>query len=144
MTTSSPISPRDLGLKERRFQSVKELEDAFNLQVRRLNEVYRYNRRDHDRLKQDILNAIEGGDISSITANEGLEGGGDSGDITVGIADGGVTTGKIANATILLEDLAQNGASSGDIMQWNGTAWVLVDLDTVINAAVVALLEVCP
>ena len=51
---SSPISPRDLALKEKRFQSVEDSEAAYNIMVRRLNEVYKYNRRDHDRLTEDV------------------------------------------------------------------------------------------
>lgn len=58
MALSSPVSPRDLGLKEKRFQSVEEVEAAYNLLVRRMNEVYKYNRRDHDRLTEDV------GDVS--------------------------------------------------------------------------------
>ncbi len=42
------MSPRDLGLKEKRFQSVKDAESAYNVMVRRLNETYKYNRIDHD------------------------------------------------------------------------------------------------
>ena len=51
---SSPISPRDLALKEKRFQSIEEVEAAYNILVRRLNDVYKYNRRDHDRLTEDV------------------------------------------------------------------------------------------
>ncbi len=55
---SSPISPRDLGLKEKRLQSIEAIEAAYNIMVRRLNDVYKYNRRDHDRLTEDV------GDVS--------------------------------------------------------------------------------
>ncbi len=51
---SSPVSPRDLALKEKKFSSIEDVEAAFNIAVRRLNEVYKYNRRDHDRLTQDV------------------------------------------------------------------------------------------
>ncbi len=54
MALSSPISPRDLALKEKRLQSIEEIEAAFNIMVRRLNDVYKYNRRDHDRLTEDV------------------------------------------------------------------------------------------
>ena len=35
-----------------------------------------------------------------------------------------ITTNHIANATILFTDIAQNGASSSQVPQWNGSAWV--------------------
>lgn len=60
MALSSPISPRDLALKEKRLQSIEEIEAAFNIMVRRLNEVYKYNRRDHDRLTEDVGDVGEG------------------------------------------------------------------------------------
>ena len=39
------------------------------------------------------------------------------------IATGAVETTEILNGTILLEDIGQNGCSSGEIMEWNGSAW---------------------
>lgn len=59
MALSSPVSPRDLGLKEKKFQSINDAEAAYNILVRRLNETYKYNRRDHDRLTEDV------GDVSA-------------------------------------------------------------------------------
>ncbi len=40
------------------------------------------------------------------------------------IADATVTSTDIANATIAAADLSSMGAASGQVMQWNGTAWV--------------------
>jgi len=40
------------------------------------------------------------------------------------IATGAITTSHIANNTILFSDLAQNGATSGQVPTWNGSAWV--------------------
>lgn len=40
------------------------------------------------------------------------------------IADGTVTSTDILNATISAADLSAMGAASGQVMQWNGTAWV--------------------
>ena len=34
-----------------------------------------------------------------------------------------VTTGKIADGTILFQDIGQNGATTGQVMKWTGTAW---------------------
>lgn len=59
---SSPASPRDLGLKEKRFQSIEEVEAAYNIMVHRLNEVYKYNRRDHVRLTEDVA-GVDGSNI---------------------------------------------------------------------------------
>ncbi len=42
------MSPRDLGLKEKTFRSVQDVEVAYNAAVHRLNETYKYNRIDHD------------------------------------------------------------------------------------------------
>jgi len=39
------------------------------------------------------------------------------------IANDAVTTAKIANATIIAEDLADMGAANDEILKWNGTAW---------------------
>ncbi|MFH1371604.1 MAG: hypothetical protein ABII09_10015 [Planctomycetota bacterium] len=43
------------------------------------------------------------------------------------IEDGAVTTSKILDGTILFADIGDNGASNGQIMKWNGTAWVVDD-----------------
>lgn len=40
------------------------------------------------------------------------------------IADNSVTSSKIANSSITFSDIAQNGATSGQVMKWNGSAWV--------------------
>ncbi len=40
------------------------------------------------------------------------------------IADGSVTTGKISDGTVGFIDINQNGATPGQIMKWNGSAWV--------------------
>lgn len=64
MALSSPVSPRDLGLKEKKFQSIEDSEAAYNLIVRRLNEVYKYNRRDHDRLTEDVEDVSGGGSLT--------------------------------------------------------------------------------
>jgi hypothetical protein len=39
------------------------------------------------------------------------------------IAAGAVGTSEIADASILAADLAQMGASSGEVLKWNGSAW---------------------
>jgi len=76
MPLSSPVSPRDLGLKEKQFQSFEQVEAAFNLMVKRLNNVYKYNRRDHDRLTEDVED-VSGGSASQgcrvyLTSNQAI------------------------------------------------------------------------
>ena len=46
------------------------------------------------------------------------------------IADDGVTTEKILGGTIQFSDIGQNGAASGQVMKWNGAAWVADDDQT--------------
>ena len=47
------------------------------------------------------------------------------------IADGSITGSKLASGTVLLSNLAQDSANSGDVVQWNGTAWVPLPLTLV-------------
>lgn len=39
------------------------------------------------------------------------------------ISHAAVTTDKIENGTIMFEDIASNGATTDDVMMWNGSAW---------------------
>ncbi|WP_350287987.1 hypothetical protein, partial [uncultured Croceitalea sp.] len=49
---------------------------------------------------------------------------------TTELADGAVTSAKIADDAVTLSKI-ENGTSSGQVIQWNGTAWTLVDLGSV-------------
>jgi len=53
----------------------------------------------------------------------------DSSKIAISIPDNTVTTSKIANGSILFEDIAQNSATEGQVMKWNETssAWEVAE-----------------
>jgi hypothetical protein len=42
---------------------------------------------------------------------------------TSSIADNAVTSAKIQNGSIQFQDIGQNGAATGQVMKWNGSAW---------------------
>ncbi len=54
----------------------------------------------------------------------------DSSKIAATIPDHAITTDKIANGTILFEDIGQNGAANGQVMKWNGSTWTASPDDT--------------
>jgi len=41
----------------------------------------------------------------------------------LGLADGAVTSSKLANKAVLAGNLSQMGATSGQVLQWNGSTW---------------------
>ncbi len=45
------------------------------------------------------------------------------------IINGAVTSAKIQDNTILLNDIAQNGATIGQVISWNGSSWETVNSD---------------
>jgi hypothetical protein len=48
----------------------------------------------------------------------------DSARIAGTVANNSITSAKILNGTILFADFAQNGATNGQVVKWNGSAWV--------------------
>ncbi|MDC6390186.1 hypothetical protein PP182_15945 [Maribacter sp. PR1] len=78
-------------------------------------------------VKVYVDNAVGGvggtGDITSGDIN--ITGGTDAAfnDVSLTIANNAINSTKIANATILAEDLNQMGASNGQILKWNGADW---------------------
>lgn len=84
--------------------------------------------------------------VEGVIGGRGLYGGGWSGTVILDVGAGpgiklhshtveatlGTTieTDEITDGTVLFEDLAQNGASNGQVMKWNGSAWVADDDET--------------
>lgn len=64
------------------------------------------------------------GGLSSVTAGTGLTGGTITSSGTIAIADGGVGNAQIADQAITAGKLASMGCTNGQVLQYNGTAWV--------------------
>jgi hypothetical protein len=47
----------------------------------------------------------------------------DTASLAKSVTDNSITSSKIANGTILFSDIAQNSATSGEVIKWNGSAW---------------------
>ncbi|MDP2528101.1 hypothetical protein Q8W31_18620, partial [Maribacter dokdonensis] len=86
--------------------------------------------------------AIADGTISSTNNTIDITGGDDSvfKDVTLDVADDAITTDKIAAGAVETSDISDdavaleklaNGTANGQVMQWNGTDWTLVDLGSV-------------
>ncbi|MDP2528100.1 beta strand repeat-containing protein, partial [Maribacter dokdonensis] len=86
--------------------------------------------------------AIADGTISSTNSTIDITGGDDSifKDVTLDVADDAITTEKIAAGAVETSDISDdavaleklaNGTANGQVMQWNGTDWILIDLGSV-------------
>jgi hypothetical protein len=55
------------------------------------------------------------GNITQITAGEGLTGGGSEGEVTLAVDDGGITSGKLANAAVITSKIGDNAVTQEKI-----------------------------
>ena len=65
---------------------------------------------------------------SSDTANSAFHA--DTAGVAQNVVDNSITSAKIVNGTIQFGDIGQNGAANGQVMKWNGSAWIAANDST--------------
>lgn len=84
----------------------------------------------------DDTGAGGGGDITGVTAGSGLSGGGLTGDVTLSIGDGAVTSGMIAPDTVAAVDIATGAVTTTEIL--DGTVMSTDIADGAVGSADIA------